>query len=557
MTPTLLKLRKYQEEAILATVTAWNRMRRPAVVLPTGAGKTVIFSHLAKSWVDTPRSRRRQVVILVHRDELVNQAVDKLRKVAPAVTVGIVKGSKNQIEKDVIVASVQTLSKPARLFPLIGKVGLVIVDECHHAAATTYMRVLEELGCFAPMDEVSAVAVGFTATMSRADSKALGDVWEEVVYTKDILDLIRMGHLSNVKGKAITIDGLTLEEVKKSRGDYQAQSLSAILQTSGAITAVADAYLEHAKGLPGLLFAPTVEAAQLFSTALEERGVKSAPVWGSMGALARHRTLRRYEDGDLDMLVNCMVLTEGYDSPRATVAIIARPTTSAALYVQMVGRVLRPYPGKTSALVMDVAGASAQHDLATLSDLTSERVVDIMQGESLTEAAERSVREGALDLSGDVGVQDIDLFRQSTSVWLQTYAGCWFIPLKDEVIFLWPELEDERYKVAVRPMHDKGGSYLMENVDLVTAMSWAEQEADERDCAQMSNGKRVSLRARNAAWRTRVAPPTDLQINMAKTRGLDVTGRTKAEVSDMLSIYFVSSMLDRAYTNRMAKRAAA
>jgi superfamily II DNA or RNA helicase len=554
MAPKILKLRRYQEEALLAVASSWNTMRRPAVVLPTGAGKTVIFSHLAKAWVEGPRTRRRQVVILVHRDELVTQAVEKLRKVAPALTVGVVKGAKNEINKDVIVASVQTLSKPARLFPLIGKVGLVIVDECHHAAATSYMRVLEELGCFAPLDEVSAVAVGFTATMSRADSKALGDVWEAVVYTKDILDLIAAGYLANVRGKAVTIDGLTLDEVKKSRGDYQAQSLSDILQTSGAITAVADSYLEHAKGLPGLLFAPTVEAAHLFTEAFVERGVRTAPVWGSMGPLLRHKTLRRYEDGELDMLANCMVLTEGYDSPRATVAIIARPTTSAALYVQMVGRVLRPYPGKESALVMDVAGASAMHDLATLSDLTSQRVPEIMQGESLTEAAERAVKDGALDLAGDVGITDIDLFRRSTSVWLQTYAGCWFIPLKDEVLFLWPELGDETYKVAVRPMHDNGGKYLMEGVDLVTAMSWAEQEADEREA---KNGRGMSLRARNAAWRKRPAPPTDHQVAMAGARGLDTTGRTKVEVSDMLSIHFVSAMVDRAYGVLQRKRAAA
>jgi hypothetical protein len=203
---------------------------------------------------------------------------------------------------------------------------------------------------------------------------------------------------------------------------------------------------------------------------------------------------------------------------------------------------------------MDVAGASAMHGLATLSDLTSKRVPEIMQGESLMEAAERADKDGALDLAGDVGVVDIDLFRRSTSVWLQTYAGCWFIPLKDEVMFLWPELDGETYKVAVRPMHSTGGKYLIEGVDLVTAMSWAEQEADERE---VKDGRTASLRSRNAAWRKRPAPPTDHQIAMAGARGLDITGRTKVEVSDMLSIFFVSAMLDRAYGVLQRKRAAA
>lgn len=556
MSSGILTLRKYQEEACLAAAVAWGRMRRPAIVLPTGAGKTVIFSHIAKSWVETPyRTRGKQVVILVHRDELVNQTVNKLQKVAPALTVGVVKGARNEIDSDVIVASVQSLSKPARLFPLIGRVGLVIVDECHHAAATSYMRVLEELGCFQPMEETGhAVAVGFTATLSRSDSRSLGDVWEEVVYSRDILDLIGLGYLVNPRGKLITVDGMTLEEVKKSRGDYQASSLSDMLITSGAITAVADAYLEHAKGIPGLLFAPTVESSALFSDALRERGVRAAPVWGAMDERGRRRTLRQFEDGELDVLTNCMVLTEGFDAPRAQVMVGCRPTTSAVLYTQMVGRVLRPYPGKDHALVLDVTGASRMHGLATLADLTAKEVPDIMQGESLTEAIERAEKTGALDLAGDIGVVDVDLFGRSKAVWLQTYAGCWFIPAKDHVVFIWPEVEGDSFRVAKRPMSGTGGAYLQKGLDMATAMSWAEQEAAELDTG---NERGTRLTSRNASWRKSKMDPTDGQLSLASAYRLDVTGKTRAEVSDMISRHKVSAMVDRAFTSLMGKRAAA
>jgi superfamily II DNA or RNA helicase len=505
---------------------------------------TVIFSHLAKTWNAT---RPGKVVILVHRDELVNQTVDKLHAVAPMLTAGVVKGSRNEIDADVIVASVQTLTKPARLFPLLDKVGLVIVDECHHAAAATYRRVLEEFGCFDPPNTgQGAVAVGFTATMSRADSRSLGEVWEEVVYTKDILDMIALGYLADVRGKLVTVDGMSLEDVKRSRGDYQASSLSDILQTSGAITAVADAYLEHAKGLRTILFAPTVESARLFSTALEERGVRSAVVWGAMGEDLRRRTLRQFDAGEFDVICNCMVLTEGFDSPAASCAVIARPTTSAALYVQMVGRVLRPYPGKDQALVLDVAGASQMHDLATIADLSTRRIPEIVEGESITEAAERAIRQGALDLSGDVAVSDVELFRRSRSLWRQTYAGCWFISTKTRILFIWPE-DGGTFKVGLRSASGASGGFAQHGLDLTTAMSWAEQQAEELDSSAMR------LTTRDAAWRRKGGQPTARQIDMATGLGLDVTGKDKAGVSDMIDIHLTSSMLDRAFRNVMAR----
>lgn len=553
MSSAVLSLRHYQEEAIRKTQAAWYRTRRPAVVLPTGAGKTVIFSHLARRWVQdhTGLGRGpRKVVILVHRDELVTQTVNKLHAVAPVLAVGVVKGTRNELDADVIVASVQTLRKPARLFPLLGKVGLVIVDECHHATAVSYRTIMEDLGCFAALDGPGAVAVGFTATMSRADKAALGDVWDEVVHSLGILDLVMDPgrYLVEPRGRMVTVDGMSLEEVKRSRGDYQAGSLSDLLISSGAIAAVADACVEHDKDRPTVLFAPTVESAELFTAALNERGIRAATVWGAMGEERRRDTLRRFDAGELDALCNCMVLTEGWDSPRCSKVVVARPTLSAALYIQMVGRGLRPYPGKEDALVLDVVGASQMHALATLADLDS-RVPEMLPGESLTEAVERAVREGALELTGDVSHREVDLFHRSASVWLKTYAGCLFIPAGNHTVFLWPEYEGDTYKVAIRPNKGKGGRYAHEGLPLAVAMSWAEQEAQE-----LENGSGMSVSGRSASWRKKRQDPTDGQLSWASSFGLDTTGKTRVEVSDMISIHVASSMIDRAYTNVMKKR---
>jgi superfamily II DNA or RNA helicase len=143
----LLKLRDYQSATIRALHTRWDAGdRRVAAVLPTGAGKTVVFSHLSSGFVaDNPG---RRVLILAHTDELVSQAVKKLRDVAPHLRVGVVKASRNDVRAQVIVASVQSLRSEKRRNQ-IRNVGLVIVDECHHAAATTYRKILEHYGCMA------------------------------------------------------------------------------------------------------------------------------------------------------------------------------------------------------------------------------------------------------------------------------------------------------------------------------------------------------------------------------------------------------------------------
>lgn len=563
MTSGIMNLRRYQEDSIWATFSSYTRpldrtdypdipprRRRPAVVLPTGAGKTVIFSWMTKMWLDgtwreSGPGRLGQVVILVHRDELVNQTVAKLAAVAPEIKTGVVKGARNDLLAPVIVASVQTLTKPARLSQLVGRVSLVIVDECHHATAASYVRIMEELGCFRPADDpTGAKAVGFTATMTRADAGALGDVWEEVVYSKDILDMIAMGYLSDAKGYLVTVDGMSLDEVKRSRGDYQAASLSEILKTSGAITATVDAWVEQAKDRPTILFAPTVETAELFTTAFQERGIRAATVHGAMPEDERRNVLRRFDAGKLDVINNCMVLTEGFDSPRASCVVVARPTTSAGLYVQMVGRGLRPYPGKEFCLVLDVVGASGQHRLATIADLTSQRVPDIAQGESLAEAAERAMREGALDLSGDVAVAEVDLFGRSETLWLQTKEGCWFIPAtndagQDWYVFLWPS--GGLWNVSRCQHTAKGSQTLHKGLELTDAMAWGEQEA-------ASLGARYA--SRTASWRAGRTLATTGQLGFLKSLGLWKEGQPeplKKDAGDMISVALASRRLDKGY----------
>lgn len=525
-----LPLRDYQRTAIDKITSAWARdVRRPAAVLPTGSGKTVIFAHMI-SELSTPGDAFSRTLVIVHRDELITQTVAKLHAVAPGLKVGVVKAARNEINgSDVMVASIQTIRKLARLEQLSG-IKYVIVDECHHAAADSYVSVMTWL------EGNGALFAGFTATMDREDSKSLAEVWSEVVYSRDILDMIPE-HLVDPHAVMVTIDGMSLSAAKTTRGDFTDASLADVLLEANAQEMVADAYAKHAKDRKGLLFAPTVKAAKTFADALTAKGIPSAAIWGSMPDEDRAVVLKRFKTGEVQVISNCMILTEGFDEPEASCVVIARPTKSASLYVQMVGRVLRPFPGKIDALVLDVVGASEEHELATLADLSSRRVDKVEPGETLTGAARRLKKAGHPALRGYIDHKKVDLFDRSSSMWSKTEAGLWFIASKEEIFFLWPGASEGIYNVGRCPQYDAGGSWITKDVGLTYGMEWAEQAAKEADSGFLTN--------RKAAWRRRNDPPTEGQVRFATKLRIEIPAdATKRDVANLITIRVASRRLD-------------
>lgn len=566
----LLRLRGYQQEALDAIDESLQTHTRVAAVVPTGGGKTVIFAHL----IEREHRKGRKALVLVHREELAEQAKTKLHSVAPDLSIGIVKAERNEVDADVIIASVQTLVRPERRDSIkaAGEIGIVIVDECHHAVARTWMEVLTDFGCFPEPDTgalltvpeyVGTPAVGFTATLSRNDGKGLGDVWETVAFERDINWMIDHGYLTDVRGQAVTVDGLDLATIARSKGDYQEGELGNALIESGAAEVVAQAYLEHARqpdnkwDLPGVrqgvLFAPTVASAQEFSYALTRAGIASAVIHGGMPGEDRALIYKHYEAGDIRVLTTCMVLTEGWDAPWCEVAVIARPTQSAALYTQMVGRVLRPWPGKDDALVLDVVGIAGRHKLQSLTDLVKTAV---QEGESYAEARDRIEKENAerigeiAKVSGLVKSQQVELFANSHSTWLMTKGGKWFIPVTHGLFFLWPALEEDRpgtwrlgYVRAARGPRPgvnnaRQPGWIESNMTLEYAMAWGEQLSELDDPT-------VSLKDR--AWRR--TKPSEGQLAMAKRLNVapmeELLAMRKGAVSDLISIALASKQIDR------------
>jgi superfamily II DNA or RNA helicase len=542
-TPETFKPRPYQTAAIKALTAGWEgENNRLAVVLPTGAGKTVVFSNLILERLSTLAARGERALVIAHREELLTQAADKIKAVAPALRVGIVKAERDEHQDvDVVVASIQTLAVERRR-QAITDIGMVIVDECHHAAARTYMTVLEHFGAWRGIP-----VAGFTATMTRQDG-GLADVWEEVVFTLDILEMIEDGYLCDVRGKRVTVPGLDLDSVKSRAGDLQDGQLGQALDDSGAAEVVAEAYRLHAADRPGVVFTPTVETAQSMAEAFTGAGITAAAVWGEMSRDDRATTLKKYRLGDVQVLTNCMVLTEGFDAPWTSCAVIARPTKSPGLYCQMVGRALRlsPETGKKDALVLDVMGASTRHRLASIVDLTGRDVV--MQDEEQTlreavrEAEEKSKRK--LDLSR-IQVEEIDLFHGSSVRWLKTDSGVWFIPVGDAAyVFLVRNPVDRTY--WLRRFDVNNGIVGPQNdvpMPLAAAKAWLERQA-------RAMGSRW-LATRAAAWRDR--PASSKQLNYCRMKGIQVPhGSSAGEVSDLQAIHQFTTIL-----NRLGAKAAA
>ncbi len=348
-------LRPYQREAIAAVLDRRRAgVRRMVIHLPTGAGKTVIFSELA-------RMARQPVLVLAHRSELVQQAADKVRRaLGPAGgTVTIEQaGATADPSAKVVVASIRSLHED-RLARLLSshRFGLVVYDECHHATADGNKAVLTGLGAFAP--DWTGTLLGFTATPVRADGVGLDEVFEELVYTRGMPQMIADGWLVPLRGFRIATEA-SLQSVRPTRADLVLEELAEAIDIEDRNALVARSIQELARDRRTLAFCVTVSHARRLALALRTVGLAAGYVHGEMPQDERAAVLAAFAAGRLQVLTNVGVLTEGFDDPGVSCIAMARPTRSQALYVQCIGRGTRlsPETGKSDCLVLDFADVS-------------------------------------------------------------------------------------------------------------------------------------------------------------------------------------------------------
>ena len=533
-------LRQYQLEALDRIDEAEARgVRRQLLVAATGLGKTVMFCGLAER-------RKARTLIIAHRDELIEQAAAKVREVWPETSVGVVKAERDDVHAHVVVASIQTLARGHRLDRLIASTesilrpcdpfDLLVVDEAHHAAADTYRRVLDRFG-------TGPLVLGVTATPDRGDGKGLDDLFDEIVAAYDIRWGIRSGYLSDLRGIQVRVD-FDLGAVKVRRGDYDQGQAGTMMEAAGAPEHIVDAWCQHAKGRRTLVFTPTVHMAVLVADAFAVEGVRAGMVSGDTPMDQRRALLGAYSRGDLDVMVNCAVLTEGYDEPRTDCIVVARPTQSRALYTQMIGRGTRRHPDKTDCLVLDVVGASSIHSLVTipslfgLDDQRAEQI-DVRGVASLADEQDHEqVRLGILR------AEEVDLFaamRRQGMAWVATHREGerrrYEITVgghRGLTVVLQQLGADDHYVVGlIHPIGPGDVKRRKETLMIHVPLELA-QGVGEDYLRKNGYGDSTLLKA-DAAWRA--GKPSARQRALAKRLGITVTkGMTCGEVSDLISV---------------------
>lgn len=373
-------LRPYQNEAIDAVLSARRSgVRRMLVCLPTGAGKTVIFSELA-------RVARRGVLVLAHREELLEQARSKLQDALGAAAVVAIERGAERAASDakVLVCSIRSLHEQRLARVLAGRdLGLVIYDECHHAAADDNLRVLTQLGVFDA--DWTGTLLGFTATTERGDRKGLDRVFERIVYSRTLPDLIEGGFLVRLAGFRVST-AADLTRVTRSGGDFVLDELAEAVDIEERNALVARSIQELARDRRTIAFCVTVGHARNLSRALNTLGVRAGIVYGAMPSDARKQALEDFRAGRTQVLTNVAVLTEGFDDPGVSCIAMARPTRSAGLYAQCVGRGTRLHPDKKDCLILDFVDLS-ELSLCTLPSLFGAPSQLDLEGRDAAEAA--------------------------------------------------------------------------------------------------------------------------------------------------------------------------
>lgn len=362
----MTELRPYQEAAREAIEKEWDSgTKRTLLVLPTGTGKTVVFSKVAEDQV----LNGNRVLILAHRGELLDQAADKLYKMT---------GLKSSIEKAdqtalgtwnrVTVGSVQSLQRENRLKKFKPDYyGTIIIDEAHHAVTDGYRKIIDHFP--------DARVLGVTATPDRGDQRKLGEVFESLAYEYSIVQAIKDGYLCKIFAQVIPLQ-LDMSGLKTQAGDYTPGSINTALDPY--LDQIAEEMKKYCMNKKTVVFLPLIATSKKFQGILNSKGFRAAEVNGQ--SENREQVLKDFAAGKYNVICNSMLLTEGWDCPDVDCIVCLRPTKVRSLYCQMVGRGTRICKGKDNLLILDFLWMTEKHELCRPADIicTSKEVSEKM-----------------------------------------------------------------------------------------------------------------------------------------------------------------------------------
>jgi superfamily II DNA or RNA helicase len=363
-------LRDYQTAAIAAVRQEWESGNRETLlVAATGAGKTQMFLSLLMHDLDADPTAR--ALIIAHRRELIEQPLDRIRLMdagwlmnGPALDrprVGMITQGHSDIDRQLTVATVQSL-REHRIQQLLqnGRITHLVTDEAHHVQAATYQKVRRTLLDINPY----LYHLGVTATPLRADGDGLSGTYASVAKVISIADLVREGWLVQPRWLAI-LNGVSLRDVHTRNGDYATGELANTIETPAYRNLVIQSYQKYGAGRRFIAFTISVQGAHDLAAQMRAAGMRVEAIDGTTDIVERARLLAAFRNGDLDGLTNCQVLTEGFDAPGTSCILMCRPTQSDGLYIQCMGRGLRPANGRAEpgedCLILDFVPRDARN----------------------------------------------------------------------------------------------------------------------------------------------------------------------------------------------------
>jgi ATP-dependent helicase IRC3 len=427
-------LRPYQEDCLDAIAMNMQAgVRHQLVVMATGLGKTVVFSNLPS------RLNNGKMLVIAHRNELLEQAMDKIKHWNPALKVGLEKAEQHaDVDCDVIVACNASVGRAGskRLEHFWDDIGTIVVDECQHILGGSYLNILEDSGVLSPTS--TKLLIGFTATPKRKnrirdkkfntlddeeDLISLKSVFDKIVYTFPIRKGIKEGYLCPLKGYKVSTK-TSLNEVKTVAGDFATDQLAEKVNTPERNLQIVKAWKENANNKSTLCFTVDVQHGKDLAEVFLHNGVMAQPIYGDDPQ--RAEKLKHFESGEIKVLCNCALLTEGFDSPRVSCIMLARPTKSSSLYTQMVGRGTRLMEGKSDCTVIDVCDNYRRCSLVTLPSLLGLNPDMDLHGKSVSEAAEKmeelQEKYPTIDLSQLTDITKVNAYIESLDLFAAPYT---------------------------------------------------------------------------------------------------------------------------------------
>lgn len=547
-----MSLRSYQSQCLDKSLERYRAgVNRQLAVLATGTGKTCIAAGLRSHHEFT-----KKILFLVHREELANQAADRMQDWNPGLMIGVEMANRRARPMDTfVVASVPTIGRrgSARLAKFDpADFDCIIQDECHHGRATTFQNVYQHFGLMAPSTD-GPLFLGITATPNRSDGLGLRMLFDEIVYDYGMDKAIADGYLVDLRCWRISTKN-NLDAVRTTAGDFNEKDLAAEVNTPDRNGTVVKAWAQHAWNKKSLVFTVNIQHALDLAEAFKGLGVPAEAVWGDDPD--RSEKLRKHRAGELLVLLNCAVLTEGYDDPNIECIVLARPTKSALLLTQMIGRGTRlpsgcghisevGEEGKHDCCILDVVDTTSNHHICTVPSLLGLPEGIDLKGATYREAKgkiERVAKEfPTANLSELRDLSKLDYLATQFSLfqikyppevekltelaWRQQGDG-YALPVRRDKLTLAKDLRDEWWVRGTL----NGKPVEIHAQNLAGAFNAADREV-------LASGDQKQLVIRNARWHS--DKPSKPQIDLCRKMGIQIPdGATRGQVSAALDAKF-------------------